>query len=58
MKIPPEVEAAMITVAGEWAKYLYNFKPNARKAVFDKLLTRYEAIYESLEVIHKTHFQT
>jgi len=59
MAAPAEVQAAMIMVAGEWARYLESIaidksKKN-EKTVLDRLFERYKLIIEELKVV-QPHF--
>jgi len=40
MALSPQVEAALITVAGDWARHLANVEPKYRKVAFARMIRR------------------
>jgi len=58
MAVPPEVQAAIIKVSGDWASHLANVEPKHRKAALARLLRRYRAICAILQEVHGTQFKT
>ena len=52
-----EVRAAIMKVAGDWARYIDTKEPQYRKATRIRLLKRYRIICERLQEIHGIHFQ-
>jgi hypothetical protein len=57
MEISPEVQAAMVKVSGDWARYLATVDPRHQKRALERLLKRYKGIYETLQVIHRTQLK-
>jgi len=58
MAVPPEVQAAIIKVSGDWARYLASVEPRHQKRALERLIKRYRSICETLQVIHGTQFKT
>ena len=58
MAVPPEVQAAIIKVSGDWARHLANVEPRHRKAALARLFRRYRTICETLQMIHGAQFKT
>lgn len=58
MAAPAEVQAAMIIVAGEWARYLESLDTDklekGEDEVLNRLFGRYKLIFEELKNVH-TH---
>jgi len=51
-----DVQAAIMMVAGEWARYLDTIDPRYRRAASVRLHKRYMIICRSLQKIHDVHF--
>ncbi|MGB5924886.1 MAG: hypothetical protein WBH01_02185 [Dehalococcoidia bacterium] len=49
MPVPAEVQAAIVTVSGEWARYLVTVREEDREEVLIKLLKYYKDAYEDLK---------
>ena len=58
MAVPPEVQAAIIKVSGDWARHLANIEPKYRKVALGRLLRRYRTICTILQETHGTQFKT
>jgi len=56
MPVTNEVRAAIIMVAGDWARYLDTLAPRYRRAARIRLLKRYMIICKNLQEIHDVHF--
>lgn len=52
-----EVRAAIMKVAGDWARYIDTKEPRYRKATRIRLLRRYKIICGELQDIHGVRFQ-
>ena len=52
-----EVRAAIMKVAGGWARYIDTKEPRYRKATRIRLLRRYKIICGELQGIHGIRFQ-
>ena len=57
MAIPSEAQAAIIVVAGEWARYLETIEPKNHEVVLKRLIARQKDIIEELKKVH-THFSS
>jgi hypothetical protein len=57
MEISPEVQAAIVKVSGDWARYLATVDPRHQKRALERLIKRYKGIYETLQVIHRTQLK-
>ena len=58
MEVSPEVQAAIVKVSGDWARYLATVDPRHQKRALERLIKRYKGIYETLRVIHGTQLKT
>jgi hypothetical protein len=58
MSVPAEVQASLMSVAGDWAMYLETIPQKNRKAAFIRLLKRQESIYAILEDSYERHTAT
>jgi hypothetical protein len=52
MALSPEVEAAIIQVAGDWSKHLASIEPKYRKTALARLIRRYQGIKTLLRQIN------
>jgi hypothetical protein len=57
MESSPEVQAAIIKVSGEWARYLATVDARRQKRALEKLIKSYKGIYETLKLIHTTQLK-
>jgi hypothetical protein len=58
MEVSPEVQAAIVKVSGDWARYLATVDPRHQKRALERLIKRYKGIHETLQLIHRTQFKT
>jgi hypothetical protein len=57
MEVSPDVQAAIIKVSGDWARYLATVDARHQKRALERLIKHYKGIYEMLQVIHRTQLK-